>query len=112
MEEKRPRRKDCKVFMKVIDLENDRLMGHMVNITTDGLMLTGESAIEAGTAFQLKVKLPDEIKGSSELLVSAVSRWCEPDEDAPQFYNTGFRLGDLSRSDTKIIKQLMKRYCF
>ena len=112
MADKRQKRKNCRVFMKVVNNETDQVMGHMVNLTTEGLMLTGENEIGTGITFQLKVVLPAEVKGVRELLLTAVSRWCDPDEDTPQFYNTGLKVAEVSRPEVKIIKQLMKKYCF
>jgi len=98
--------------MKVINAETQEVIGYLVNITTDGLMLTSEAPLDTEAVFQLKVIFPAEIKGSKELTLSATSRWCDQDEEDSRFYNTGFQLVDLPKPDAKIIKQLMKKYCF
>ena len=98
--------------MKVVNDETDQLLGHTVNLTGEGFMLTGEDRIDPDVTFRLKMVLPAEIKGTTRLVLQAVSRWCEPDEDTPQFYNTGFRLKEPSKQDLKVIKRLMKKYCF
>lgn len=98
--------------MKVIDNDTDQLLGYLVNLTTEGLMLTTEATVETEAQFHLKIVLPAEIKGIKEIILPSTSRWCEKDEESPDFFNVGFQVTDLSKSDAKIIKKLMKKYCF
>jgi c-di-GMP-binding flagellar brake protein YcgR len=112
MEKKRkPDRKPLKLYMNVFDTKTDQLFGHMVDITKKGLMLTSEQPIETDAQFDLRLELPTEIKGSKELSFSAQSIWSEKDSET-DFYNTGFQFSEVSSKDAKIIKQLIKKYCF
>ena len=112
MAEKRQTRKNLKVFMKVLDADSEEVLGYLVNITTDGLMLTREGKIEPENLFRLRVILPSEVKGTTELVLAATSRWCETDEDSPDFFNIGFQVTEPTKQDIKIIKQVMKKFCF
>ncbi|MBC8393937.1 MAG: hypothetical protein H8E17_15385, partial [Deltaproteobacteria bacterium] len=66
--------------------------------------------IETETVFDLRVALPEEIKGAKEITVVAKSIWC--DQDEPPLYNTGFQLQDAEKKDIRIIEKVMKKFCF
>lgn len=100
------------MFLEVLDADTEQLVGHLVNITTQGLMITSEKPLEIDSDYRLKILFPSEIKGVHELISAGRSIWCEEDEETPSFFNTGFQLKDLSRQETKVLKKLMKKFCF
>ncbi len=110
METKRQKRKNCKIYMKVFNDKTDDLVGFLVNLTTEGLMLSSDEPIETDTVFNLRVILPEEIKGNKEVTISAKSIWC--DQDEPPLHNTGFQLQDAEKKDIRIIERIMKKFCF
>jgi PilZ domain len=112
VEKKRNSRKNCRVFLEVSDADTGQLVGHLVNITTDGLMVTSEKPLEIDNDFHLKILFPQEIKGVQEFVTNGTSVWCEEDEETPSFFNTGFQLKDVARKDIKVIKKMIKKYCF
>ena len=68
-------------------------MGNLVD-TTEGCMLISDDPIETGADFELKLDLPEEIRGR-QITFDAHSRWCKSDVN-PGFYDTGFRLSNIS----------------
>lgn len=96
--------------MKVFNDKTDDLIGFLVNLTIEGLMLSSDGPIETETVFDLRVALPEEIKGAKEITVVAKSIWC--DQDEPPLYNTGFQLQDAEKKDIRIIEKVMKKFCF
>ena len=112
MEDKRKlKRRDLISYLRVFGEDPDKTIGHLVDITTEGIMLISEEAIETGMVFQLRMVLPAEIEGSREVTFSAESKWCREDEN-PAFYNTGFKLINPSPEHIKIIEHLIQKYCF
>lgn len=112
MEKKRQSdRKALKVYLKVVDTKTGDLLGHAVDITEKGIMLTREEPIEAGLGFDLQLELPAEIEGIREIHFSARSMWSTKDSET-DFYNTGFEFSGLSERDSRIIDTVIKKYCF
>ncbi|MBW1707554.1 MAG: PilZ domain-containing protein [Deltaproteobacteria bacterium] len=112
MEVKRKqKRRDLITYLRVFGENAEQPIGHLVTITTDGMMLISEEPIETGKVFQLRVVLPAEIEGSKEVSLPAKSMWCREDEN-PAFYNTGFQLINPSPNHIKIIEHLIQKYCF
>lgn len=112
MEKKRQSdRKALKVYLPVKEVTTDDLVGHAVDITEKGLMLTSEGPMKTDTGFDLALELPAEIEGTREIRFSAQSQWSVKDSET-DYYNTGFEFSDLSEKNSGIIAQVIKKFCF
>jgi hypothetical protein len=110
-EKRRLKRRHLIYYLRVFEKNDDQPIGHMVDISAEGMMLISEDPIKTGTVFELRMVLPVEIEGSREIIFSAESRWCGKDEN-PDFYNTGFQLIDPSQEHIKITEHLIQKFCF
>ena len=104
-------RKHLIYYLKVTDCATDQVLGHVVNISNEGVMLISEKPIKAGSDFKLQMFLPEEIQGSRYFEFAATSRWCEEDEN-PDFYNIGFLLNNVSEHGIEVIQRLIDKFCF
>jgi hypothetical protein len=112
MEEKRGlKRRHLIYYLRVFEKNADQPIGHMVDISTGGMMLISEKPIKTDHVFELRMVLPVEIEGSREITFSAESKWCSEDEN-PDFYNTGFQLISPSKEHVKITEHLIQKFCF
>jgi len=86
MQEKRKlKRRHLIYYLRVFEKNADQPIGHMVDISDEGMMLISEDPAE--------------------------SRWCREDEN-PDFYNTGFQLIHPSPEHIKITGHLVQKFCF
>lgn len=89
------RRKQKRYFMfDMLDVSVDCLgerIGHLVDITTEGLMLRSEHPMEVGDSCRITVELREAVAGQEELVVEGTCLWCRR---APSLggYNAGFKL--------------------
>lgn len=104
-------RKNLVYYLKTTDMEANQTMGYAVNISNHGFMLIINKPIQTDSLFQLKMLLPQEIQGSNSFEFSAMSRWCQKDEN-PDFYNIGFQFADISAEGVQLINWLIDKYCF
>jgi len=104
-------RKQSIYYLKAFDRISDQLIGHVVDFTTEGMMLLSENPIEPDTAFRVRVELPEAIRGRADIVLDAESIWCKKDAN-PDLYDTGFRLLTVSREDVALIGEVMQRYSF
>jgi len=112
MEYKRKqKRRDLIYYLIVFGEDAEQPIGHLVDITAEGMMLISEETIETDKVFRLRIVLSAEIEGSKEVTLSAKSKWCREDEN-PAFYNTGFKLINPSAEHIKIIEHLIQKVCF
>ena len=63
MDEKREiKRRHLIYYLRVFDRKTDQLLGHLVNITPQGIMLISEESLATDTTFQLRMKLPSALQ--------------------------------------------------
>ncbi|MFC1813707.1 PilZ domain-containing protein [Thermodesulfobacteriota bacterium] len=104
-------RKNLVYYLKVTDTVTNQPMGHAVDISNQGFMLIVSKPIEPESLFQLQMFLPEEIQGSRSFEFSAMSRWCQKDEN-PDYYNVGFQFATVSTEGAQFINRLIEKYCF
>ena len=95
----------------VLDRDSGEMVGHLVNITTHGIMLQSELPLDVNTDYHFRMELPDEILGRTELEFHAQSLWCNRSPN-PAYYRTGLQLVRLSGDDEATIELLIKDYVF
>lgn len=111
MKEKRKiKRRYLLYYMRVYD-ETRQQIGNLVDLTPKGAMLVSEHPLPIKTNYQLKLELSEDVADKPYLEFNARSLWCRPDVD-PHFYNTGFRILDLSPEDVKIVNRIIEVYGF
>lgn len=87
------------------------MLGHVVDITPQGLMLISETPLPSDTTFRLEIELPEDFAHKRAITFDAKSRWCQADID-PHFYNTGFELFDIVPEDVAIIQNIVATFGF
>ncbi len=98
-------------YLRVFDLDTDSLLGHLVDITTEGMKMVSEKPVPPERDFQLRMEVPQESSASEEVLFKAHSLWCSKDTN-PDFYATGFRLLNPEREAVNIIRALIDDLSF
>ena len=112
MENKRKlKRRHLIYYLRVFDVTNGQLIGHLVDITKEGLMLISELPLINEKQYSFRMVLPAEILNKAELTFVATVIWCKKDVN-PDFYATGFRMVSISDDDMTIIESLIHRYGF
>jgi len=88
-------------YLEVFDETTGDLLGHLVDLTTEGIKLVSREPIAPGRTFTLKMLMPEEAVGVAQVVFSATSMWSRPDVN-PAFHATGFSAPDLDE-DTKAL---------
>ncbi len=110
-DKRRLKRRNLIYYLSVFDRNTVRRIGQAVNITTEGIMLASDAPIETGTVFQLKMLLPEDIKGNNEISFDARSLWCQRGIN-PDFYDIGFEFLCISQENAAIIEKLIFGFSF
>ena len=92
-------------------MKSGALLGHVTDITADGLSMIGEEEIKTGKVFHLRIELPHEMKSDQDLVVHARSRWCRKDTD-PSYFQSGYTFRRPSGNSLDIISRLISRYLY
>ena len=92
--------------MRIYDANTNQLVGLVVNITTDGFMLTGDHPIEPNSIFQLHMILAESRFDKNRISFGAESLWCSQTNEANRYW-TGFQIIDISIPAVDFIKNLI-----
>jgi hypothetical protein len=98
-------------YLRVFNRDTGQLIGHLVDITGEGMMLVSEAPIEVGEQLDLRMMLPTAIFNETQLDFKAESLWCSNDIN-PEFYDAGFRLLDIGDKNKALISRLIDEYGF
>ena len=110
-EKRRLKRRHLIYYLRVFDRNDDQLIGHLTDITVEGMMLISEEPIKTNTVFQARMVLPTGIEGHKPVNFDIGSVWCHRDVN-PNFYATGFQLIDISPEDVETINSLIDEFGF
>jgi c-di-GMP-binding flagellar brake protein YcgR len=109
------RRKDKRYrliyYLQVFNRKNELFMGNLIDITTEGMMLTSERPIEVGKIYQIGMNIQFLGQQDLSLELEAESRWSRPADNA-NYYDTGFKFVNVSEDQKMIIEQLTKELGF
>jgi hypothetical protein len=110
-EQRRLKRWHLIYYLRVFDHENGALVGHIVDITTEGIKLLSPWPIPPSKLFELRMDIPQDGTDSSQLVFKASSLWTRPDVN-PDFHVTGFQLVKPSERTTNSIQRLIRALGF
>jgi hypothetical protein len=98
-------------YLRVWDSGNQQFLGHVVDITEEGMMLISESEIPVGESYQLEIRLP-ELEGIGQpMRFTAVCRWSHNDIN-PSFYDSGFEFTEKEPSGIETLQKMIEEYGF
>jgi hypothetical protein len=96
-------------YLRVFDGMNQKILGHLVDISQKGIMLICDNPVAVDKAYNLRMCLPNQMKDRDEIIFPAISKWCKNDTD-PNFYLAGFQLDDLEPAISNLIATLIKDF--
>jgi len=99
----------AKEHLTVIEQRSSRRIGGLANLSLSGAMLTTLEPVEPGAKLQCRVQLPKRIFQRDYLMLAAECVWCKKNS-AKGWYESGYRLKNVSELDAVIIMHLMIHY--
>ena len=60
-------------YLRVFEDSTGKILGHLADISTNGIMLVSEKKIPVDRDYRLRIRLPKEVSGREELTFSATS---------------------------------------
>jgi hypothetical protein len=98
-------------YLQILEPETGTVIGRLVDITTIGIMIISERALEPGQEFVLRIALPNEFPNAKYIDVVGESVWCHKDVN-PDYYAVGFRINQPSEGVITVIRELITEYGF
>lgn len=104
------KRKQFGYYMRVLDDETLKLVGHLSDISNKGFRIDSQNPIAPGIRFRLRMDLTSEISNKPYIIFSAISRWCNVDPTDPFVQNVGFEITEISSEDSDIFQRIVEKY--
>ncbi len=80
-------------------------IGHLVDITENGLMIRSSVPVEVDQVYQVQVNVQKAVPGEEMLELSAYCQWCRAASTLGG-YNAGFRIANMTQHGADIVKEL------
>jgi hypothetical protein len=111
-ETRKLKRRHLIYYLRVMDSRTGRLLGHLVDVTTEGIMLMSQQPIPTGELFKLRMVLPAEAPEQTVTIdLEAKSLWSRKDVN-PDFFDTGFQIVTASPPQLAAIATLIDDHGF
>ncbi len=111
VEKRKSIRRHLIYYLRVFDQKQDKLVGHLVDISKIGFMLMSETPLKTDKNYHFNLELPTEVRGVNQISFTAKSVWGKKDIN-PDYYNTGFQLQTMAPDHLDIIRSLIVRFRF
>ena len=104
-EQRRKNRVTIPEHPQILDAHSGKVLGELVNLSTDGLMAVSPDGIVSGTVCQMRIPL---VQGGRkvEILLGAESLWCDDANDSGSYW-TGFQIIDISPEHQEILNAVV-----
>lgn len=107
-EQRRSKRKPPSQTIDVTNAMTGAVIGHIGNLSVDGMMLVAHEPFRADALYQFSFNLPDEHGEKTSLEVGMHEQWLEPGGMANQYW-AGFRIIDISERDAELLRGWVER---
>lgn len=99
-------RKNTPHPVKVMDVKSGRILGRVVDITSDGMMIVGKKAQNTGMILDLRIFLPRMVDGKMDITLQGEIVWSAKD-DNPKFFKSGVRFLNLPGNDGFLLEDVL-----
>ena len=102
IEQRREARTHLLYYLRVFDRETDTLLGHVVDVSKSGLLITSHQPLEDKRTYRLAVEDVGITDHLGTVNVDAECRWCKVDDEV-ELVDAGFSILNPSRQVTELI---------
>ncbi|MEM7293282.1 MAG: PilZ domain-containing protein [Pseudomonadota bacterium] len=94
---------------QVIDCATEHVIGMLSDISLRGLRVVGETGVNPGQELEVRLPLPVETSGESEIRVSCESRWSRRDVSTDSIH-TGLRMTSLDARQSSLLESVIQEF--
>jgi len=109
-ERRKQKRRNLSYYMPVIDPQSEQIMGHLVDISLQGLMMDSQQALPLNQDYQLRLNVTADVSDRNAIEFIARVKWCRPDAIEPYLFDIGFQIIKISGPDAEVVKRIVEKY--
>ncbi len=111
MQERRKlKRRNLSYYMPVIDPKTEQIIGHLVDISPQGLMMDSQQEFVQGKDSLLRLNVTADVSDKNHIEFIGRTKWCRPDVVEPYLYDIGFEIIRISQQDMEVIRKIVEKY--
>jgi hypothetical protein len=96
--------------MRVIDVNENQMIGHLADITLTGLRMDSQKPIKVPEEYKLRIYTTADVADKDFIEFVAWTRWCRIDPVDPGVYDIGFEIIKIAPHDAEIVKHIQDKY--
>ncbi len=109
-ERRKLKRKNLSYYMPVIDPSTEQIIGHLVDISPQGLMMDSQKTFNVGQDYRLRLNVTSDVSDRNSIDFGARTKWCRPDTVEPYLYDIGFEIVKISIQDADVVRRIVEKY--
>jgi hypothetical protein len=109
-ERRKINRRSISYYLRIIDISENKIIGHMADISMQGLKIDSQKAIPVNKDYRLRIYTTKEVSDKEYVEFLANARWCRPDPLEPSLFNIGFEIVGINKSDSTVIQRIVDKY--
>ncbi len=109
-ERRKLKRRNLSYYMPVLDPGTQEMLGHLVDISPQGLMMDSQKVFTVDRDCRLRLDVTADVAEKSHIDFIARTKWCRPDSVEPYLYDIGFEIIKISSQDAEIVKRIVEKY--
>jgi hypothetical protein len=95
------------MYLRVHDRATDELVGHVVDVSSGGMMLVSDAPFVPEDTHELRIILPYTEQTDRSVDVDAQCRWCGPDANE-DYFDAGFQFLGANAELREIITEVVE----
>ena len=104
-------RKKFDMYMRVLNDDTGEMIGHMVEVSKNGLRLETLGPLPVGKDYYLRIELTPDLGAASPFLIFiAGTKWCKMDAIQPNLFQVGFEIVEMVEEDREIFLRIIQKY--
>ena len=103
-------RKKFVFYMRVLNDDTQEILGHMVEVGSDGLQLETTMPLPINRDYYLRLEITPDLGDRPYIVFIARTKWCKMDEIELNLYHIGFGIAEIMPDDKQIFLNVLKKY--
>ncbi|MEM7209434.1 MAG: PilZ domain-containing protein [Pseudomonadota bacterium] len=108
-EQREEQRVSLMFHAQVLDCTNDKVIGILADISVHGMRVVGERSIAPGNQVRVRVPIPVETRGCSDIYADCECRWSRRDVSTDSVHN-GFRVVSMDPEQSHALADIIDEY--
>jgi hypothetical protein len=109
-ERRKTERRSISYYMRIIDSGANEMIGHLADITVEGLKMDSQKPLPANKEYRLRINTTADVADKDSIEFTASTRWCRPDPLQTGLYEVGFEILKISALDSTIVQRIVDKY--